>query len=102
MGTDEGAVARADGDRRVSGMTMRTATAQQQPKAPSSPPTIPAISFIDAMESPALFGPWFEPAESWARWRTFAKADCDPPIDSYHLETFTICTGRTTTPHHPS
>jgi hypothetical protein len=26
-----------------------------------------AISFLDAMQDPALFGPWFRPEPSWAR-----------------------------------
>jgi hypothetical protein len=83
-------------------MTMKIATARQQINAPSPSPTIPAISFIDAMESPALFRPWFEPAASWARWRTFAKAVFGLPMDAADLETFTKCTGRTTPPQVPA
>jgi len=33
-----------------------------------------AVSIVEAMRDPELFGPWFTPAESWARWAAFLQA----------------------------
>jgi hypothetical protein len=63
---------------------------------------MPSISFLDAMDSPALFGPWFRPEASWAAWRVFAKALFGLPMTPAEAEVFTQRTGRQTPPASPA
>ena len=63
---------------------------------------MPPISFLSAMEDPALFGPWFTPEESWEAWRVFAKALFGERMALSEADVFTRCTGRTTPPTAPA
>lgn len=60
------------------------------------------ISFTEAMDSPALFGKWFSPPESWAAWRVVAKAIFAEPMMPSEVEVFTRHTGRQTPPTEPA
>jgi hypothetical protein len=60
-----------------------------------------AISFLDAMQDPALFGPWFKPESSWAAWRVFAKALFGLALDAGELDVFARHTGRSMAPASP-
>ena len=62
--------------------------------------TPPTISYADACNDPALFGPWFE-GESWARWRVLDKALFGRPLDADELAIFRELTGREEAPTEP-
>lgn len=68
----------------------------------STPKRLPAISFLDAMSDPNLFGGWFTPATSWAAWRVFAKALFGSPMAAGEVETFKRHTARQTPPTAPA
>jgi len=61
-----------------------------------------SVSFLAAIDDPALFGPWFTPAWSWHRWRVFAKALFAEPLTPADLNIFTTHTGRATPPSTPA
>jgi hypothetical protein len=56
-------------------------------------------SIIEALNHPAVFGPFFK-AASWKPWRTFLKAMFALPMNDDDLALYTRCTGRTTPPAH--
>lgn len=60
------------------------------------------ILFTEAMDSPALFGPWFAPNPSWDAWRVFAKALFGLPMTPAEVEVFGRFTGRTVPPIAPA
>ena len=52
------------------------------------------LSFAQAMEDPALFGPWFD-APSWVPWKVIAKAMDGTPLSPVELDLFrTVAGGR--------
>jgi hypothetical protein len=53
-----------------------------------------SITLSQAMSDPALFGPHFEPAESWTAWRVFVKALFGEPLDDAEVEVWKQHTGR--------
>jgi hypothetical protein len=57
-------------------------------------------SIIDALDHPAVFGPFFK-AASWQPWRAFLKAMFALPMDDEDQELYTRCTGRTEPPALP-
>lgn len=79
----------------------KTRAAAPATLAPSKPRAI--ISFLDAMESSALFGrEWFAPRESWATWRVLAKALFAEPMTGEEKEVYRRHTGRLTPPTEPT
>jgi len=60
------------------------------------------IAFTEAMDSPALFGKWFSPPESWAAWRIVAKAIFAEPMTPVELEVYRRYTGRQAAPTEPA
>jgi len=69
---------------------------------PESNGRLARISFLDAMQDPALFGPWSRPESSWAAWRVFAKALFGLALDAGEVEVFSRHTGRSTPPTAPA
>jgi hypothetical protein len=63
---------------------------------------MPRVSFLDAMQDPELFGPWFTSSQSWETWRTFAKTLFGEPLTATEIEIFTRHTGRHTPPTVPA
>jgi hypothetical protein len=63
---------------------------------------MPRVSFLDAMQDPAFFGPWFTSSQSWETWRTFAKALFGEPLTAAEIEVFARHTGRHTPPAAPA
>jgi hypothetical protein len=63
---------------------------------------IAPILFTEAMDSPALFGPWFAPTASWDPWRVFAKALFGLPMTPAEVEVFGRFTGRSVPPISPA
>jgi hypothetical protein len=57
---------------------------------------------LTAINSPALFAPWFKNRDSWRAWFTFLRALFALPMDDDDLATFIACTGRTAPPTLPS
>jgi hypothetical protein len=55
----------------------------------------PAITIMDAVNDPAIFGPWFLNKESFAAWFCFLKVMFAQPLDEAELAIFQKCTGRT-------
>jgi hypothetical protein len=76
---------------------MASVESPTAPKSRSAP-----ITFLDAMQDPALFGPWFKPESSWAAWRVFAKALFGLGLDADDVEVFSRHTGRSTPPAAPA
>jgi hypothetical protein len=66
-----------------SGTRRRRRTA---PAAMPSPPGVPGgiDTFVDAMDSPDLFGPWFR-GPSWNPWREVARAMDGQPVHDVEL-----------------
>jgi hypothetical protein len=54
-----------------------------------------AEQIVDAFSDPQLFGSFFTPAESWARWLTVLKSLFGLPLTEAERDLFTRCTGRT-------
>jgi hypothetical protein len=63
-----------------------SATSTSAPAKPRS--TKPALSIIDAFDSPRLFQKWFD-GDSWNNWRTILKAAYALPMTDDELEFFT-------------
>jgi hypothetical protein len=57
-------------------------------------------SIIEALDHPAVFGPFFR-AASWAPWRTFLRAMFAVPMSDEDMALYTRCTGRTAPPAQP-
>lgn len=55
------------------------------------------VTILDAMDDPALFGPWFQ-GSSWDAWRAFLAALFGLPMTVEMAETFRQHTGRATPP----
>ncbi|MHC2281045.1 hypothetical protein ACVME8_007688 [Bradyrhizobium diazoefficiens] len=51
-----------------------------------------SISIIEAMEDPALFGPWF-PGRSWGAWGTLLKAIYNLPMTNSEIDFFKSVSG---------
>lgn len=58
---------------------------------------IPAVSILDAMADPALFGRWFADP-SWDAWRAFLRATFALPVHEHGAQIIRECTGRDTLP----
>jgi hypothetical protein len=54
----------------------------------------PAITIMDAVNDPDIFGPWFRDKRSFAAWFCFLKVIFGLPLDSAELEIFQRLTGR--------
>jgi hypothetical protein len=57
------------------------------------------VSIIDAMNDPALFGPWFK-GNTWNPWRAFLSALFGLPMNAEQLVLYKKHTGRTNPPTH--
>ncbi len=60
-----------------------------------------ALTLLDAMEDPALFGPWFQGAE-WNAWRVFLSALFGLQMDHSAVDIFRRHTGRQHAPETPA
>jgi hypothetical protein len=58
------------------------------------------LNIVEAMDDPALFGPWFHDP-SWRPWRAFLAAMFGLPMDDEALALYRACTGRTDAPNGP-
>ncbi len=56
------------------------------------------MTILEAMEHPELFGPFFQPRESWVAWRAFLAALFGLPLEGDALDIYRQQTGRTTAP----
>ena len=54
----------------------------------------PAVTILDAIDDPQLFGRHFRNAESWAPWRAFLAALFGLPLKDEQRQLFQQCTGR--------
>ena len=61
-----------------------------------APDVKPAISIMDAVNEPDIFGPWFRNKESFAAWFCFLKVMFALPLEPAELAIFQKCTGRGT------
>ncbi len=59
-----------------------------------------SLSFAQAMEDPALFGPWFD-APSWRPWKAIAKAMDGTALSPGELKVFRAVAGGRSTPAAP-
>jgi hypothetical protein len=60
-----------------------------------------AITILDAVRDPMVFGPCFKDQATWASWRAFLAALFGLPLDPSALETYRACTGRSVPPTTP-
>ena len=60
-----------------------------------------ALTILDTMQDPALFGPWFQ-GKTWDAWRVFLASLFGLPLDNKSLEVFQKHTGRKGTPIDPA
>lgn len=63
----------------------------------------PSLDIISLMEKPNLFGPWFDPPESWFPWKVFLAAGFGLPIErtgdpTEAMKIYQECTRRTKWP----
>lgn len=63
-------------------------------------PQLPA-NIIEAVTSPAWWGPWFPKPQSWAAWFVFWRAIFAVPMGADDLRLFKECTGRDLPPLEP-
>jgi hypothetical protein len=61
-----------------------------------------AMTLLEAMADPNLFGPWFKQPTTWAAWRAFVAALFALPMTPEQLLTYQQCTGRTAPPTQPA
>ena len=61
-----------------------------------------AMTIVEAMEDPALFGRHFRDPEAWTAWRSFLAALLALPMDDQALALYQACTGRTDAPTEPA
>jgi len=59
------------------------------------------VSLIEALDDPELFAPLFQPASSWARWRSFLTALFGLPLSGEAFEHYKTHTGRDDVPSRP-
>jgi hypothetical protein len=92
--------------RRAKAIRRAAVTTVLAKSAPDVPPSVgkpvAPILFTEAMDSPALFDPWFAPTASWNAWRVFAKALFGLPLTPAEVEVFGRFTGRTVPPSSPA
>lgn len=55
---------------------------------------VPAITIMDAVNDPDIFGPWFRDKQSFAAWFCFLKVIFELPLDSAERQIFQRLTGR--------
>lgn len=61
-----------------------------------------AVTILDAMGDPNLFGPWFRDPATWAAWRAFLAALFGLPMDDDMRAIYRDCTGRKEVPQSPA
>jgi len=59
------------------------------------------VNIVAAMSDPALFGPSFQPPETWAAWGVFLRAAFGLTMSPEELAIFRRHTGRSTPPRRP-
>jgi hypothetical protein len=52
------------------------------------------MTFLEAMQDPALFGPWFKDRDSWRAWKAFFAALFGLPMDAGAEAMYRRHTGR--------
>jgi hypothetical protein len=62
---------------------------------------VAAVTILDAMRDPALFGRWFE-GETWRAWRAFLAALFALPMDEDAAALYRAHTGRNAPPRQPA
>jgi hypothetical protein len=60
-----------------------------------------ALTILNAMQDPVLFGPWFK-GNSWDAWRSFLGALFGLPMNKVALESYREHTGRYNAPESPA
>lgn len=63
--------------------------------------TTPALTIIEAMDHPDLFGQWFADTATWQPWRAFLRALYALPFAPGDLAIYQQCTGRDHPPESP-
>jgi hypothetical protein len=58
----------------------------------------PAVTILDAIDDPAIWGGWFKNPATWRPWRVFLSVLFGLPMSRADLELFKECTGHTTDP----
>src|SRR5438105_1337042 len=64
-----------------------------------SRPAPAAMTIIDAMADPQLFGQWFRDPHTWRTWRAFLRALFGLRLNPFELRKFRQYTGRRKNPH---
>ena len=62
----------------------------------------PALSILDAMADPQIFGKYWFQGKTWSAWRVFLATLFGLPMDKAALETYRKRTGRKTPPRRPA
>jgi len=61
-------------------------------------PQLKQFTLLDAMNDPAVFGPFFKDPQSWIAWRAFIAAAFGLPMSAEEFAIYQACTSRTTAP----
>ena len=62
----------------------------------------PALTILDAMQDPLIFGKhWFQD-KTWNAWRVFLRALFGLPMEKHSMEVYRKHTGRKSAPRHAS
>lgn len=70
-------------------------------RRPARRAAAPVVDILAAVRDPNLFGPWFEPRDSWRSWEAFLAALFALPMTPDMVEAYRRHTGRTTPPTTP-
>jgi hypothetical protein len=65
-------------------------------------PEAPAVTILDAIADPNLFGPWFKDPGTWRAWFAFLRALFGLPMDAADRRIYRACTGRQKPPSGPA
>lgn len=72
----------------------RPPTVTAEPSGKRTEVAAPAISIINAVDHPQLWGPWFRDERTWRPWRAFLSAVFGLRLDADGLRLFQECTSR--------
>src|SRR5271165_334228 len=73
---------------------MSRSPTKPRQKAAQAKPASSQISILDACCDPAIFGPWFKDAATWAAWFAFLKVMFGLPLNDDEFAIFRKHTGR--------
>jgi hypothetical protein len=74
--------------------TQTASDADNSPVGSGHAMSAPAVSILDAIGDPELFGRWFRTSETWQSWFAFLRALFGLPMCEADVATFRACTGR--------